>query len=55
MIAKETDPASLDKLASASAKLSEQERLLADRPTPGSRRPPPEKANSVSRNSLLEG
>lgn len=36
----ETDPAKLDKLASASSRLAEQERVLSDRPLPGSRRPP---------------
>lgn len=36
----------IDRLASASARLSEIERQLADRPLPGSRRPAPEKPSS---------
>ena len=44
MIEKETDAQKLDRLASASAKLSEQERVLDGRPLPGSRRPPTDKA-----------
>jgi hypothetical protein len=46
MIEKEIDPMKLDRLASAQARLSEQERLLAGRPGPGSFRPkkPPEQA-----------
>jgi hypothetical protein len=46
MIEKETDPMKLDRLASAIARLAEQERLLAGRPMPGSFRPkkPPEQA-----------
>jgi hypothetical protein len=39
MIEKETDPMKLDRLASAQARLAEQERLLAGRPMPGSFRP----------------
>jgi len=39
MLAKETDPQKLDRLASAQARLSEQERILDGRPLPGSRRP----------------
>jgi hypothetical protein len=39
MIEKETDPMKLDRLASAIARLAEQERLLAGRPMPGSYRP----------------
>lgn len=35
----ETDPAKIDKLASATARLAEQERQLAGRPLPGSLRP----------------
>lgn len=44
MIEKEIDPMKLDRLASAQARLSEQERILAGRPMPGSFRPkkPPE-------------
>jgi len=40
LIAKERLPQNLDRLAAASAKLAEQERVLSDRPLPGSRRPP---------------
>jgi hypothetical protein len=39
MMKKETDPARLDRLAAAFAKLSEVERQLAGRPLPGSYRP----------------
>lgn len=39
MILVEEDPAKLDKLASATFKLSEMERIIAGRPLPGSRRP----------------
>jgi hypothetical protein len=46
MIEKEIDPMKLDRLASAQARLAEQERILAGRPMPGSLRPkkPPEQA-----------
>jgi hypothetical protein len=44
MIEAEEDAQKLDRLASASAKLSEQERVLDGRPLPGSRRPPTDKA-----------
>ena len=40
LIEAERLPQALDRLAAASAKLSEQERVLSDRPLPGSRRPP---------------
>lgn len=43
MMFKEKDPQKLDRLASAQARLSEQERILDGRPLPGSRRPRPEK------------
>lgn len=39
MMQTETDPQRLDRLASAQAKLAEQERQLAGRPLPGSLRP----------------
>ena len=39
MILKEKDPRSLDRLASAQARLSEQERILDGRPLPGAFRP----------------
>lgn len=39
MMLTETDPQKLDRLASAQARLSEQERTLAMRPAPGSLRP----------------
>jgi hypothetical protein len=39
LIEKETDPMKLDRLASAQARIAEQERLLAGRPLPGSRKP----------------
>ena len=39
MIADEVDPQKLDRLASAQAKLSEQERILDGRPMPGAYRP----------------
>jgi hypothetical protein len=44
MIMKETDPQKLDRLASAQARLSEQERIIAGRPLPGARRPAAEGA-----------
>lgn len=44
LMASEEDPQRLDRLASAQARLAEQERLLADRPMPGSKRPAPERA-----------
>ena len=42
LMQQETDPARLDRLASAQFRLSEQERILANRPLPGSRKPGPE-------------
>lgn len=39
LMEKEIDPQKLDRLASAQARLSEQERILAGRPLPGSHRP----------------
>lgn len=39
MIEEELDPAKLDRLASAQARLSEQERQLANRPLPGTLKP----------------
>lgn len=39
MLQTEKDPRDLDRLASATARLSEQERLLAGRPLPGAHRP----------------
>lgn len=39
MIAQETDPQRLDRLASAQSRVSEQERILSGRPLPGSQRP----------------
>ena len=39
LIESERIPQNLDRLAAASAKLSELERVLSDRPLPGSRRP----------------
>ena len=41
----ENDPAKLDRLASAQARLSEQERILRGEPLPGSRRPAPDRAD----------
>ena len=40
MLDHEKDPGRIDKLCSAIARLGEQERQLANRPLPGSRRPP---------------
>jgi hypothetical protein len=56
MIEKETDPMKLDRLASAQARLSEQERILAGRPMPGSLRPkkPPEQARPYWEVSRVE-
>ena len=39
MMISELDPAKLDRIASAQARLAEQERILAGRPLPGSRKP----------------
>ena len=39
MMLDEVDPQKLDRLASAQSRLAEQERILAGRPLPGSRRP----------------
>jgi hypothetical protein len=39
MMMSEKDPQKLDRLASAQARLAEQERILNGRPLPGSRRP----------------
>jgi hypothetical protein len=39
MMEKETDAQKLDRLASAQARLAEQERVMAERPLPGTRRP----------------
>jgi hypothetical protein len=44
MVMKEKDPQKLDRLASAQARLSEQERVLAGRPLPGAFRPVPQRA-----------
>jgi hypothetical protein len=43
MLGTEDDPAKLDRLASALAKVAEQERILDGRPLPGSRRPAAER------------
>lgn len=45
---KEKDPSKLDRLASAQARLSEQERQLAGRPLPGSLRPTSKSSKSSS-------
>ena len=45
MMLVEVEPALLDRLASAQARLSEQERILAGRPLPGSRKPAPDRAD----------
>lgn len=43
LLDRERDPQALDRLASAYAKLADQERILSGRPLPGSRRPKPER------------
>ena len=43
MMTTEDDPQRIDRLASAQLRLSEQERVLAGRPLPGSRRPGPQR------------
>jgi hypothetical protein len=43
MMMTEKDPQKLDRLASAQARLAEQERILNGRPLPGSMRPRPER------------
>ena len=45
MMLTEDDPQRLDRLASAQMRLSEQERILAGRPLPGSRKPAPDRAD----------
>lgn len=45
----ESDPQKIDRLASASARLAEQERQLANRPLPGSRKPAAERPTAPSR------
>jgi hypothetical protein len=44
LILAEKDPQRIDRLASAQARLAEQERILDGRPLPGSHRPRPERA-----------
>lgn len=53
LLAAETDPAKIDRLAAASSKLEEQERRLSDRSLPVVRRVAEEKARSHS--SVLSG
>ena len=48
MIAQETDPQRLDRLASAQSRVSEQERILSGRPLPGSQRPRLARASKVN-------
>lgn len=43
LLEKEKDPQKLDRLASASMRLSEQERFYANRPAPGARKPSAER------------
>lgn len=50
MMQTETDPQKLDRIASAQAKLAEQERQLAGRPLPGSLRP----SNRPSAGGMIE-
>jgi hypothetical protein len=52
MIATERDPAALDRLCSAFAKLAEQERISDARPLPGAFRPVPERRPRSSPASL---
>jgi hypothetical protein len=47
MIQQEKDPQKLDRLAAASARLSDQEFALAGRPKPGNRKPGPEARRST--------
>lgn len=47
MLLREEDPQKIDRLASAQLRLSEQERILAGRPLPGSRKPAPERRQSA--------
>jgi hypothetical protein len=54
MVEGETDPQRLERLASAGFRLAEQERVLANRPLPGSRRPPPQKENLRQASGLLD-
>jgi len=43
MVMTEKDPQKLDRLASAQARLAEQERIMSGRPLPGSMRPRPDR------------
>lgn len=52
MIMAELDPQKIDRLASAQIRLSEQERLLAGRPLPGSRKPSPERRQDPTPTAL---
>jgi hypothetical protein len=45
MMMEEDDPQRIDRLASAQMRLAEQERILAGRPLPGSRKPVPDRAD----------
>jgi hypothetical protein len=47
MILAETDPQKLDRLASASMRLSDQEFALAGRPKPANRKVPPERTQRI--------
>ena len=47
-IIQEVNPQAIDRLASAIAKLGEQERILSGRPLPGSQRPRAIKASKVN-------
>ena len=52
MMMEEEDPQKLDRLASAFAKLAEQERILDNRPLPGSHRPKAPKPDKSSSPTL---
>lgn len=55
MMLDEDDPGKLDRLASAQARLSEQERILRGEPLPGSRRPAPERKSSRGQSQSSHG
>jgi hypothetical protein len=54
MMMNEVEPPMLDKLAAASARLAEQERLLAHRPLPGSERPKEKRPASTLTGKILD-
>jgi hypothetical protein len=52
MLVTEDNPQAIDRIASASARISEQERILSGRPLPGSQRPRLAKVAKVNGSSV---